>query len=154
MENSDRLQLLYSNVLSALKSVDEFRGKLLTLLPLASGAGGIVLLTEKVDPTLFLPVAVFGFVITVSLAMYEQRNLKLCNDLIDMGMTLEGEILNENKPTLRLFAAWKQRWEVEAASVAIFVAVMLAWIVMAVVGLATLESTYLTDARLMDRGSE
>jgi hypothetical protein len=86
--------------------------------------------------------------------MYEQRNLKLCNDLIDMGMTLEGEILNENKPTLRLFAAWKQRWEVEAASVAIFVAVMLAWIVMAVVGLATLESTYLTDARLMDRGSE
>jgi hypothetical protein len=81
---------VYKELCNSYRSIDDFRAKLLGLLPLASG--GIFVLSEKMkstDPALFLPIGIFGFVITLGLFIFELYGIRKCTDLIARGKELE-----------------------------------------------------------------
>ena len=95
-EPSD-IKTIYDEVCRRHDGIAEFRGKLLTLLPLASG-GGIFLLLSKdaVAPALvphLLPIGVFGVLVTLGLFIYELRGIQECNALITAARKLEESLL-------------------------------------------------------------
>lgn len=98
----------YQEVCESHRAITDFRGKLLTLLPIASG-GAVYLLTP--DPTLLnnfdvslVAAGVFGFFITLGLFLHELRGIRHCGELIELGACLEsimstpfGHFSNERK---------------------------------------------------------
>ena len=99
--NDNRLDI-YKELCSSYHKIDDFRAMLLGLLPLASGAGIFLLLSDAlVDPTksviatgFLLPIGVFGFVITLGLFAYEIYGIKKCGALIAGGKQLEYALLS------------------------------------------------------------
>ena len=90
----------YQEICTSYHAIDGFRGMLLGLLPLASGAGLLVLVnTAQVeegktaiaaqDAT---PIGVFGFIVALGLFFYELSGIRRCNQLITDGQRLEGEL--------------------------------------------------------------
>lgn len=99
----DALRIAYQEVCQNHRAISEFRAKLLTLLPLASGAGIFLLLRNQGSPldlTHLAAIGVFGFVITVGLFFHELRGILHCLTLIRLGRTLERQLgLNEGRFT-------------------------------------------------------
>lgn len=91
------LRAAYDQICSGYRAIDDFRAKLLGLLPLASGAGIFFLLsdtlTKNQQPALprqfLLPVGAFGFAVTLGLYFYELRGIQYCTHLIAAGKELE-----------------------------------------------------------------
>lgn len=86
----------YQQIISSYQAIDNFRAQLLERLPLATGAGGILLLYFSKDGSLsedtikFLPfIGLFGFVITVGLFVYEFYGIRKCTALINAGKEAE-----------------------------------------------------------------
>src|SRR5262249_44021241 len=75
---------------------DDFRTKLLGFLPLATGTGVFLLVTDRAKIVavhqLFGPIGAFGFVITLGLFFYELYGIKKCTHLIRTGMALEKDL--------------------------------------------------------------
>ena len=82
---------LYQEVSTSYHGIDDFRGKLLGLLPLASGAGIFLLLRNDItnESEHLLAVGLFGAVVTLGLFVYELRGLQRCQKLIDLGRSME-----------------------------------------------------------------
>jgi hypothetical protein len=86
----------YQAVCNSYHAIDDFRAKLLGLLPLASGAG-IFLVLEKFDldklssetKSILTAVGMFGFLITLGLFSYEIYGIKKCAALIEVGKRME-----------------------------------------------------------------
>jgi len=100
----ENLRTLYREVCQNHRAISDFRAKLLTLLPLASGAGIFLLLrkqTESLDPIHLAAIGVFGFVVTLGLFFHELRGILQCGGLIELGKSLEERLkLGEGQFTL------------------------------------------------------
>ncbi len=84
----------YKEVCQNHRAVTDFRGKLLTLLPLVSGTGIYVFLPKQnspgdLPPLYLFVIGMFGFLVTVGLFLHEQRAILQCTDLIKVGRSLE-----------------------------------------------------------------
>lgn len=82
---------IYQELCNSYRAIDDFRSKLLGFLPLASGTGIFLLLTDltKIDKEFLLPVGIFGFLITLGLYCYEIYGIRKCGALIDAGKKIE-----------------------------------------------------------------
>jgi hypothetical protein len=100
---SEQQGLLYERVCESYHAIDDFRMKLLGLLPIATGTGVFLLLStnaeaigatdSKLRPSL-IAIGTFGLVFTLGLYAYEAFGIKKCHYLIGTGRRLE-EAFNE-----------------------------------------------------------
>ncbi len=91
-EKQTNLRTLYPEVCKSFHGIDDFRARLLGLLPLASGAGIFLLLETNIAESYLTPVALFGFLVTLGLFVYELRGLQRCQELIKLGAQMENEL--------------------------------------------------------------
>jgi hypothetical protein len=135
MSNSGEEKLkAYEQLCISYHAIDDFRAKLLALLPLATG-GGIFflanLLDDKTKP-FFLPIGIFGFVITLGLFSYEIYGIKKCHALLKTGTRLEeslrinGQFKNRPRAVLHFINE-------PFAAALIYPAVLAAWTFLALV---------------------
>jgi hypothetical protein len=90
----ENLRTQYKEVCQNHRAVTDFRGKLLTLLPLASGVGIYVLLPKEADPANVAPgyliaIGLFGVLVALGLFFHELKGIRQCTDLIKVGRVLE-----------------------------------------------------------------
>src|SRR5215216_2596040 len=84
------LRIVYSEVCRSYHAIADFRAKLLALLPIASGAGGLLILGQKEKLNEYLgPIGVFGAAVTLGLSVDELRGIQRCKALIKAGKALE-----------------------------------------------------------------
>jgi hypothetical protein len=97
----DDRRVIYERVCESYHAIDDFRMKLLGLLPLATGAGVLILVNGEIKlgsgtpgaAKVFLgAIGVFGFVITLGLFAYELHGIKKCHYLIVAGRYLEHDL--------------------------------------------------------------
>jgi hypothetical protein len=96
---------VYEQLCQNYRAIDDFRTKLLGLLPFASAAGVGVLLSGKINtpgdvsPRAFLgAIGIFGCLVTLGLFSYELHGMKKCGWLIRIGGELETEELRTSGP--------------------------------------------------------
>ena len=142
MDLNEQLLKVYSEVSKAHASIMEFRAKLLTLLPLASGVGIFLLLQEhvaKFEPKHMIAVGAFGVFVTLGLYLHELSNIRWCDDLWDRGCRLEQTIF-EGKASLGLFHGDPEALggfiSARGAALTIFPVTLGAWTYVAVTGLS------------------
>lgn len=84
----------YSELCRAHTAITDFRGKLLTLLPVASGTAIGLLVSKDAsnDAGLLLPLGLFGIAVTFGLYLYEIRQIDICKQLRNHGAWLEGQL--------------------------------------------------------------
>src|SRR4029453_3620050 len=85
------LRCAYERVCASYEGITEFRGKLLALLPLATGTGAF-LLSDRVDTALLAPIGIFGAVVTSGLFLYEFRGVQKCHRLEAQARKLEAAL--------------------------------------------------------------
>ena len=95
-QRPENLRTAYKELCNSYRAIDDFRTKLLGFLPLATGGGIFLLVSDKakidfVKPY-FGPIGAFGFVITLGLFFYELYGIKKCTHLIWTGRELEEEL--------------------------------------------------------------
>jgi len=96
----ETLRFEYEEICKSHQAITDFRGKLLGLLPLASGVGIFLLLdksaTSKAQLLLpagvFVTAGVFGAAVTIGLYFYEHRGMKECILLRKNGANVEHEL--------------------------------------------------------------
>jgi hypothetical protein len=91
---NEALELAYSAVCDAYHKIDDFRAKLLALLPLASGTGVFLLLNADINLSsgsgaTYAAVGLFGIFTTLGLFVYELGGVFRCHRLIKAGTRLE-----------------------------------------------------------------
>ena len=92
--NSEGQLKTYEQLCMSYRVIDDFRAKLLALLPIATG-GGIFFLLEPLEAETqgyLLPIGTFGFVVTLGLFLYEIYGVKKCHCLILEGINIEKEL--------------------------------------------------------------
>jgi hypothetical protein len=96
-EMKDALKVAYEEVCKAHDGITDFRAKLLALLPIASGTGVLLLLSDHLDKVMphLAAIGVFGFMITLGLFLYELRGVQKCYVLIKCGSLIEQKLLTE-----------------------------------------------------------
>jgi hypothetical protein len=89
----DRTTLLraqYEEVCRSYHAIDDFRAKLLALLPIGGGAVGVgLILGKNVPPDYLIALGLFGFVVTVGLGIYELHQGRRCRLLKGLAVELE-----------------------------------------------------------------
>src|SRR6266516_2548345 len=91
----ETLKFEYEEICRSHQAITDFRGKLLALLPLASGAGIVLLVRTSTVikfPALLAAIGIYGAVVTVGLFFYEYRGMKECRLLRKRGGDLEREL--------------------------------------------------------------
>ncbi|MHC4062345.1 MAG: hypothetical protein ACYSR6_12195 [Planctomycetota bacterium] len=84
------VELAYKEVCTSYHRIDEFRAKLLGLLPLASAASLFWFLKDDAPMAAHAPViGLFGALVTVGLFFYELRGVQRCIRLNQVGKELE-----------------------------------------------------------------
>src|SRR5439155_5919302 len=87
---------VYEQLCNSYRAIDDFRAKLLGFLPLATGTGVFLLVTDqakiKFIQPLFRPIGAFGFIVTLGLFFYELYGIKKCTYLIRAGIELENDL--------------------------------------------------------------
>jgi hypothetical protein len=81
----------YESVCASYRGIDDFRAKLLALWPILGGAaGGVALLTSSTTNTGYLwAVGLFGFVVSVGIAVHEWAQTRRCGVLLGLAKRLE-----------------------------------------------------------------
>ena len=140
----DKEQILlaeYTEVCRSYHSISEFRGKLLALLPVVSGAGISLLISKNfsIDSSHLLAVGVFGALVTLGLFFYELRGIQKCKRLIILGGQLESALNIElgqfrDRPKRTGFIG------AETAGWVVYITVLLGWLYVALIGLQTAHS--------------
>ena len=82
-------KMAYQEVCMSYRAIDDFRAKLLGLLPLVSGTGIFFLLNMKTTSVYLGPIGLFGSVVTLGLFLYELSCLQKCQYLIGHGEEIE-----------------------------------------------------------------
>ncbi len=134
-----KLNLAYTEVCKTYHAVDDFRAKLLALLPIASGAGVFLLLTDPtrtVDKSHVAAIGIFGVLATVGLFLHELRGLKRCGRIMEIGRDLERAMELEDAQFKGEADAqhWGGLLGAESAAYVIYGAVLAAWCYVAGVG--------------------
>jgi len=108
--DADLRRDLYGRVCDSYHAVDDFRMRLLGLLPVATGSGVFILLNTNVDlltgtatdeGVAFAAIGLFGFLFSLGLYSYELFGIKKCHYLIVAGRDLEGALGIEGQFTSR-----------------------------------------------------
>lgn len=96
-QQAENLRTVYRELCTSYRAIDDFRMRLLGLLPLATG--GIFLLVGvgeeqkvKLGMQFLQPVGAFGFLVTLGLFCFELYGIKKCHKLIKAGIRLEEEL--------------------------------------------------------------
>ncbi len=85
------LTTVYEEVCKSYHNIDDFRSKLLSLLPFASGTSIFFLLKDGFPSASYLvAIGIFGFVVTFGLFSYELHGIRRCIRLIELGKRIEG----------------------------------------------------------------
>jgi hypothetical protein len=145
--------LAYAEICRSLNVIDDFRARLLALLPLSSGAGIFLLLTTTPEngdgrPDYLGPIGVIGALISLGLAIFEVREIRICRHLVSAGARLEvrmkfdkesGQFLGRPTPSTgaeKREPVWKQVVypSVPMASAIVYSTVIAAWGYLASVG--------------------
>lgn len=127
MAEPESLRSEYVELCRSYHAIDDFRAKLLALLPIASWTGIFVLLTRSGNNSHVAAIAVFGFMTTLGLSFYELYGIQKCRALIDQGkrleatLELEGRQFSKRPPRLLGFIAE------EAAAYVIYGSTLFAW---------------------------
>ncbi|MEV7888635.1 hypothetical protein ACWD3I_20255 [Streptomyces sp. NPDC002817] len=87
----DQLRAVYQEICLSYRAIDDFRAKLLSLLPVVSGASvGLLIGRDPGDPKpVWLPIGLFGFVVSLGLFAYELYGIEKCGSLIHAGRHIE-----------------------------------------------------------------
>lgn len=88
----DNVAQVYQQLCDSYRAVDEIRMKLLGLLPVATGAGVLVLSDggrSAPAASVAAGIGVFGVLVTLGLLSYELHGIKKCAALIDAGRLIE-----------------------------------------------------------------
>ncbi len=125
----ENLKMAYQEVCTSYRAIDDFRAKLLGLLPLVSGTGIFFLLNMKTNSVYLGPIGLFGSVVTLGLFLYELSCLQKCQYLIEHGEEIEYQLKIKGQGQFnRDFQSWKT-----FAACMIYSAVFAAWIFVALV---------------------
>jgi hypothetical protein len=95
MSNHDDVRTAYMETCASYHRIDDFRAKLLALLPSVSGAGIFFLLRDLADtqktikPEYVTPAALFGLLVSLGLYFYELRGVQRCIRLSQVAKDLE-----------------------------------------------------------------
>lgn len=127
----------YTEVCKTYHAISDFRGKLLALLPTVSGAGIFVLIgkSDLQNTSHLLAAGIFGVLVTLGLFFYELRGIQKCKSLIILGGKIESELkieLGQFRDRPRRIAGFIGA---ETAGWVIYMAVLLAWLYVAWVGI-------------------
>ena len=104
MNRPDIEMRVYDQLCTSYHAIDDFRAKLLGILPLVTGTSMSFLLSNLGDaknisittPSLLAAIGVFGLLITLGLFSYEIFGIKKCGALIKAGRDLEASLQIEN----------------------------------------------------------
>jgi hypothetical protein len=136
----ESVQALYDRLCDSYHAIDDFRMKLLGLLPVATGTGVFLLLSGKAEfidsksggqvPEALAAIGIFGALFTLGLFTYELFGIKKCHCLIEAGKRLEARlgIRAQFRTRPRYAAAFLNE---PFASSVIYPASMAAWIFLA-----------------------
>lgn len=129
------LEFIYPEICRSHQAIAEFRGKLLALLPIASGAG-IFLLLNSSTPECgdLIAIGLFGSVVTLGLLLYDLRGIQDCITLRERGEHIEKELrMHVDHSHFRAWprpALWGLTSEVGAGWL-VYTAVMASWLYVA-----------------------
>jgi len=135
-DNQLKSEQLYQQICDSYRAIDDFRTKLLGLLPLVSGGGMFLLLSDPLPKEFMGPIGTFGAVITLGLFTYEIYGIEKCTALIKAGQDLEsaskfeGQFLSRPTGILRRTGFLSRISEPFAAGI-IYPAVLAAWLYLA-----------------------
>jgi hypothetical protein len=104
IKNNDNIRAAYEQLCTSYRAIDDFRAKLLGLLP--TGTGIFLVIPELVKAgspkeggpyidlihSLSLPIGAFGFVTALGLFFYEIYGIRKCTHLIEVGKYLERKL--------------------------------------------------------------
>jgi hypothetical protein len=131
------LQLLYQETCRQHTAISAFRAKLLGLLPLASGAGVLLLLGRGTDTRFLGPIGLYGLAVGAGLFLYELRGIQTCIALRRQAAGLEdalgvppgqGQFRDRPRAALGGFVG------AEGASWVVYLAVLAGWAYLAGLG--------------------
>jgi hypothetical protein len=90
-QESSNLQIMYDKLATQHDRIDDFRAKLLALLPIATGIGIFALVKDapQHDSGVLLAIGIFGAISTIGLFVHELRGITECYILIELGAALE-----------------------------------------------------------------
>lgn len=140
----DKEQILlaeYAEVCKSYHDISDFRGKLLALLPIVSGAGISLLISknDSVDSSHLLALGIFGVFVTLGLFFYELRGIQKCKSLIILGGKIESELKIESgqfKDRPKRIAGFIGA---ETAGWVVYITMLLGWLYVASVGMRGLR---------------
>ena len=136
---------LYQQICDSYRAIDDFRAKLLGFLPLVSGGGILLLLSNPLSQQFMGAIGAFGAVITLGLFTYEIYGIEKCTALIKAGQDLEsaskfeGQFLRRPIGILGRMGFLSRISEPFAAGI-IYPAVLAAWLYLALVFTLPLEA--------------
>lgn len=137
--DQESMRTAYRELCTSYRAIDDFRTKLLGLLPLATAGGIFVLISDDQKARAAAPllwyVGAFGAVTALGLFCYELYGIRKCTSLIKCGQALEGEMGIAGQFTRRPPGVGGMIDEVFAAGV-IYPAVLAAWVFVAVAATA------------------
>jgi hypothetical protein len=129
---------VYEQLCQSYRAIDDFRAKLLGFLPLVSGGGIFVLLSNSSLQDYMGAIGAFGAVITLGLLVYEIYGIEKCTALIKAGQDLEssfpldGQFLSRPTGLLQRTGFLSHINEPFAAGI-IYPAVLAAWTYLALI---------------------
>jgi hypothetical protein len=143
----ESLRNVYDQTCQRHRAIDDVRGKLLALLPIASGAAGLLLLSKSDSVLTYLPViGIYGCAVTAGLFVYELRGVHECGDVMRQAGMLEeelevpfdmGQFRDESpRPLSGLVGA-------EMASWVVYFSVFGGWLYLVLLGLARNEKWHI-----------
>jgi hypothetical protein len=135
-EGGDNLLAAYQAASNRHQQIDEFRGKLLALLPIASGGAGLLLISKPNTFGKYLtPIGIYGFAATLGLFIYELYGISVCKQIMEQAGKLESRLgvpksmgqfrdRKQETPRQRLIQA-------EFASWVVYLSVLVGWLYVA-----------------------
>jgi hypothetical protein len=135
-ELNKNYQQQYEEVCKSYHAIHDFRAKLLAFLPLATGLGGVALLSKPELQKFYLSLGVLGALITVGLYIYEARGIQRCHKLKQIAKELEG-LLGLNAATAQFSGEPVPLLNIireGAAGLVIYLSVFVGWVLVAFYG--------------------
>lgn len=136
-ELKERKARAYEQLCDSYRAIDDFRAKLLALLPMATAGGMFLLVGDDGRAVAMKPflsaIGIFGFVVTLGLFFFELHGILKCTHLIGAGAKLEEQLgieLDEGQFRDRPLGIFNFINEPFAASI-VYPAVLAAWIFLA-----------------------
>jgi hypothetical protein len=134
--DENNLIAVYQELCNRHQQIDDFRGKLLALLPIASGAAALALLLNSTGTikNYLIPIGIYGCAITIGLFIYELHGISVCKQIMKQAGHLEdslnipghmGQYRDQNRNLLHRII------EVEMASWVVYLSVLAGWVYIA-----------------------